>query len=135
MGRSINKVILIGNVGKDPEMRYTGAGKAVASFSLATSESWKSPDGEQQEKTQWHRMVAFGKLAEIVGEYVKKGSQLYTEGKINYGNYEKGGVKHYTTDIVIDQMVMLGGKRDGATHTGGEAPPAEPGGRVDDLPF
>jgi single-strand DNA-binding protein len=107
MSKGINKVILIGNVGQDPEVKYMPNGKAVANATLATSESWKGQDGQQQEKTEWHRLVFFGKLAEIVGEYVKKGSKLYVEGKLQTRSWEQDGVKRYTTEIVCNEMQML----------------------------
>ena len=107
--RSVNKVILIGNLGKDPELRYTSGGVAVTTFSLATNESWKDPEGNTQERTQWHNVVAWRKLAEICGEYLKKGSKLYLEGRIQYRNYDdKNGVKRSVTEVVMDEMVMLG---------------------------
>ena len=109
---SKNLTILIGNVGKDPEITYTSSGTAVAKFSLATSEKWKNKNNPDAtvEKTQWHRITAWGKLAEIIGEYVKKGSSLYIEGRIEYGSYEKDGQKFYTTDIVAKEMQMIGGR-------------------------
>ncbi|MEX0736997.1 MAG: single-stranded DNA-binding protein [Bacteroidota bacterium] len=140
--RSINKAILIGNLGKDPELRYTSAGVAVATFSVATNESWKDQDGNVQERTQWHNIVAWRKLAEICSEYLKKGSRLYLEGRIQYRNYDdKNGVKRYVTEIVLDQMVMLDSRGAGASSTSSseaDAPPSaeEPaGGKADDLPF
>lgn len=115
--RGVNKVIVVGNVGKDPETRYTPAGLAIASFSIATSESWKDKTtGEKQERTEWHRCTAFGKLAEIIGEYVKKGSQLYVEGSLRTEEYEKDGVKRYTTKIIVNEMRMLGGRPDSASE-------------------
>jgi single-strand DNA-binding protein len=135
--RCINKVILIGNLGKDPELRYTSSGVAVASFTLATNESWKDPEGNVQERTQWHNVVAWRKLAEICGEYLKKGSKIYLEGKLQYRNYDdKNGVKRYVTEIVIDEMLMLDSKPGSQTPAEGapqreEAAP-EPG---NDLPF
>ena len=114
---SINKVILVGNVGRDPESRYLPNGDAVIGLSLATTEKWKGKDGSKQEATQWHRVSFFGKLAEIVGEYVKKGSQIYVEGRIEYREYEKDGVKRYSTDIIADKLQMLGGKpSEGKSH-------------------
>ena len=104
----LNKVILMGNLGADPEMRYTASGTAVAKFSLATSRKFTGKDGQKQEKTEWHRIVAWGKLAEICGQYLSKGKQVMIEGRIEYGSYEKDGVKHYTTDIVAENMQMLG---------------------------
>lgn len=110
---SVNKVILVGNVGRDPESRYLPNGDAVVGLSLATTEKWKGKDGSKAEATQWHRVSFFGKLAEIVGEYVKKGSQIYVEGRIEYREYEKDGVKRYSTDIIADKLQMLGGKPNG----------------------
>jgi single-strand DNA-binding protein len=135
--RCINKVILIGNLGKDPELRYTSSGVAVASFTLATNESWKDPEGNVQERTQWHNIVAWRKLAEICGEYLKKGSKIYLEGKLQYRNYDdKNGVKRYVTEIVIDEMLMLDTK--GGTQSAGEptAPRDEASSEpASDLPF
>ncbi len=109
MARGVNKVILVGNLGNDPEMKYTQGGMAICTLSLATTSVRKDKDGNQQEKTEWHRVKLFGKLGEIAGEYLKKGRAVYIEGRIEYGSYEKDGVKHYTTDIVADEMQMLGG--------------------------
>ena len=138
--RSVNKAILIGNLGKDPELRYTSAGVAVASFSLATNESWKDPEGNTQERTQWHNIVAWRKLAEICGEYLKKGSRIYAEGRLQYRTYDdKNGVKRYVTEIVMDEMMMLDSRGAGAGAGGQDAgapqPSEDPGGKVDDLPF
>ena len=137
--RSVNKVTLIGNLGKDPELRYTSSGVAVATFSMATSESWKDPEGNAQERTQWHNIVAWRKLAEIVGEYLKKGSKIYLEGRLQYRNYDdKNGVKRYVTEIVMDEMVMLdsrGASSSSAPSEAGNVPPEEAGGKIDDLPF
>lgn len=109
----INKVILVGNLGRDPEVSYTPSGTAVAKFSIATSENWKDKEtGEKKEKTEWHRITAFGRLGEICGEYLSKGKQIYIEGKLQYGSYEKDGVTRYTTDIIASQMQMLGSKGD-----------------------
>jgi single-strand DNA-binding protein len=138
--KSINKVILIGNLGQDPELRYTSSGVAVASFSMATSESWKDQDGNVQEKTQWHKLVAWRKLAEIVGEYLKKGSKVYIEGRIQYRSYDdKNGVKRDVTEIIVDQMLMLDSK--GVGHANGASAPSQPQtedsgpDKADDLPF
>lgn len=140
--RSVNKTILIGNLGKDPELRYTSSGVAVATFSLATNESWKDPEGNLQERTQWHNIVAWRKLAEICGEYLKKGGKIYIEGRLQYRNYDdKNGVKRYVTEIVMDEMVMLdsrgsGGGGGSASDSGAPPAPEEPtGGKADDLPF
>lgn len=111
---SVNKAILIGNLGRDPEVRYLPDGGAVANISLATSETWKDKSGERQEKTEWHRVSFFGKLAEIVGEYLKKGSQIYVEGRIQTRKWQdKEGNDRYTTEVVADRMQMLGGAREG----------------------
>ena len=113
--KGVNKVIIIGHLGKDPEVRYTPQGKAITSLALATSENWKDQQGQVQEKTEWHRVSIFGKLAEIAGEYLKKGSQVYIEGKLQTSKWtNKEGQDQYTTEIVLDPfngvMQMLGGK-------------------------
>ena len=108
----INKVIVVGNVGKDPETNYTQSGSAVTKFSVATSRQWKDKQtGEKREETEWHRMVAFGKLADICGKYLSKGKQVYIEGHLKTNSWEQDGVTRYATDIVVDQMQMLGGVR------------------------
>jgi len=110
---SVNKVILVGNLGKDPELRYTPSGAAVATFSIATSERYKDRDGNRQEKTEWHNIVAWRQLAEICGKFLHKGKQVYIEGKIQTRSYDdRDGNKKYITEIVADQMQMLGGKSD-----------------------
>ena len=119
MARGINKVILVGNLGNDPDVKYTQGGMAIATLSVATTSSRKDRDGNFQEKTEWHRVKLFGKTAEVAGEYLKKGRQVYIEGRLEYGSYEKDGVKHYTTDIVADEMQMLGGG-EGGQRGGGE---------------
>ena len=107
----INKAILVGNLGRDPEMSYTPAGLAVARFSIATSEGWKDKaTGEKKTKTEWHRIVAFGRLAEICGEYLSKGKQIYVEGRIQTSSWEKDGITRYSTDIIVNNMQMLGPK-------------------------
>jgi len=112
--RGVNKVILVGNLGQDPEIRYMQNGKAVANLSMATSEVWKDQQGQQQEKTEWHRVVAFDKLAEIIGEYVKKGSKIYCEGKLQTRKWtDQQGVERYSTEIVISEMQMLDSKPQG----------------------
>lgn len=109
--RGINKVILVGNVGQDPETRYMPNGGAVTNLSLATSESWKDKNtGEQQERTEWHRVVFYQKLAEIVAEYVKKGSKLYVEGSLRTRSWEQDGVKRYATEVIANEMQMLDGR-------------------------
>ncbi|TQV89745.1 single-stranded DNA-binding protein [Aliikangiella coralliicola] len=124
--RGINKVILVGNLGQDPEVRYTPNGSAVTSISLATSESWKDKNtGQMQEKTEWHRISLFGKLAEIAGEYLRKGSQVYIEGKLQTRKWQdKQGQDRYTTEVVVDGfngvMQMLGGRNEGSSMGGGQ---------------
>lgn len=108
---SINKVILIGNLGRDPETRFLPSGSAVANISIATTDTWKDKtSGEKKEATEWHRVVFFGRLAEIVGEYLKKGSQVYVEGRLQTRKYEKDGQDHYSTEIIADTMKMLGSR-------------------------
>lgn len=115
MARGINKVILVGNLGNDPELRYTGTGTPVCTLSLATNESYKDADGNLVEKTEWHRVVAWSRLAEICGEYLKKGSQVYFEGSLQTRQYEdKDGVTKYTTEIKAREMMILGGRGDSA---------------------
>ena len=119
MARGINKVILVGNLGGDPETRYTPSGTAITSIRLATSESWKDKQTvEAQERTEWHRVDFFGRLAEIAGEYLKKGRQVYIEGKLRTDEYEKDGVKRWSTKIIADEMQMLGGKEGGGSGGG-----------------
>lgn len=110
--RGVNKAILIGHLGRDPEIRYSASGSAIANVSLATSESWKDrQSGETQERTEWHRVVFFGKLAEIAGEYLKKGSQIYVEGRLQTRKWQdQQGQDRYTTEIVANEMTMLGGR-------------------------
>ncbi|OGI41086.1 MAG: single-stranded DNA-binding protein [Candidatus Muproteobacteria bacterium RBG_16_62_13] len=112
MARGVNKVILVGNLGKDPEVRYSPSGGAVANITIATSESWKDKtSGEKQEKTEWHRVVFFGRLAEIAGEYLKKGAQIYIEGRLQTRKWQdKEGKDRYTTEIVANEMQMLGSR-------------------------
>ena len=119
MARGVNKVILVGNLGNDPDVKYTQGGMAITTLSVATTSVRKDREGNQQEKTEWHRVKLFGKLGEIAGEYLKKGRSVYIEGRLEYGSYEKDGVKHYTTDIVADEMQMLGGG-EGGQRGGGE---------------
>jgi single-strand DNA-binding protein len=119
MARGVNKVILVGTLGKDPEVRYSQSGSAMTSVSLATNEKWKDKNGEMQERTEWHRVKFFGRLAEIAGEYLKKGGQCYVEGRLRTEKYtDKQGVEKYSTDIIADEMMLLGGKGD----AGGDRP-------------
>lgn len=126
MSRGVNKVILIGTCGQDPETRYLPNGNAVTNLSLATNESWKDKQtGQQQERTEWHRVVLFGKVAEIAGEYLRKGSQVYIEGKLQTREWEKDGIKRYSTEIVVDmggQMQLLGGKPEGGQQRQAQQP-------------
>ncbi|TPV57289.1 single-stranded DNA-binding protein [Aestuariibacter sp. GS-14] len=112
--RGVNKVILVGNLGNDPEVRYMPNGNAVANLSIATSESWKDQQGQIQERTEWHRLTMYRRLAEIAGEYLKKGSQIYVEGKLQTRKWQdQQGQDRYTTEIIVDQMQMLGGGSQG----------------------
>jgi single-strand DNA-binding protein len=121
MARGVNKVILVGNLGKDPETRYMPSGSAVTNLTLATSESWKDKQsGEQQERTEWHKIAMFGRLAEIAAEYLRKGSQVYIEGKLRTRKWQdKEGKDRWTTEIVADEMQMLGSKGGGAGASAG----------------
>jgi single-strand DNA-binding protein len=113
MGRSVNKVQIIGTLGRDPEMKFMPNGNAVVTVSVATDESYNDKSsGQKVEKTEWHRMTAFGKLAEIIGQYLKKGSKAYFEGKLKTNEYEKDGIKRYSTEIVVNDMMMLDGRQD-----------------------
>ena len=110
---SVNKVVLVGHLGGDPETRYTPNDTAVANFTVATNESWKDASGENQDKTEWHRCVIFGKPAQIAGDYIKKGQLVYLEGKLQTRNWEdKDGVKRYTTEVICEKFTMLGRKMD-----------------------
>lgn len=126
--RGVNKVILVGNVGQDPEVRYMPSGNAVANLSLATSDNWKDKNtGEQQERTEWHRVVFFNRLAEIVEQYVKKGGKLYIEGRLQTRSWEQDGVKRYTTEIVANEMQMLDSRGSANAQDGfGRQPQAQP---------
>ena len=158
MARGVNKVILIGNLGSDPEVRYTPDGVPVANFNLATSESWNDRNtGERQERTEWHRLVLWRKLAEIAGQYLKKGAKIYVEGKLQTRSWDdQSGQKRYTTEIVVNDMQMLDSRGEaGGGGSGGRdagysdrpasgqnvgpasqpAVPPPPGGDDDDLPF
>ncbi len=120
MARGINKVILVGNLGNDPDTKYTQGGMAVTKISLATTSVRKDRDGNTQERTEWHRVTMFGKLGEIAAEYLKKGSQVYIEGSIRYDKYTgQDGVEKYSTDIIADEMQMLGGRSEGGGGGGG----------------
>ena len=152
MAGGVNKVILIGNLGKDPEVRFTPSGAAVSNFNIATNESWTDKSGQKQERTEWHRIVVWGKLAELCGEYLKKGRQCYVEGRLQTREWtDKEGTKNYTTEVVAQTVQFLGGGAGGGAGRaeGGGAgrsdfgggppddmggpPPSVPGG--DDIPF
>lgn len=146
MARGINKVILVGNLGADPDTRYMPSGGAVTNLSVATSESWKDKQsGEQKERTEWHKVAMFGRLAEISAEYLRKGSQVYIEGKIRTRKWQdKDGNDRWTSEVIADEMQMLGGRGGGAPARGGDddshsqrAPQkaAEPDEFDDDIPF
>jgi single-strand DNA-binding protein len=148
---SVNKVILVGNLGRDPETRYMPDGGAITNVSIATTEVWKDKNGDKQEKTEWHRVAFFGKLAEIAGEYLKKGSQVYVEGRLQTRKWQdKDGADKYTTEIVADRMQMLGSRQGGGSRDMGEPegasaprssgagagaakPTAKSGGKFDDF--
>src|SRR5512140_957759 len=144
---SVNKVILIGNLGRDPETRFLPDGGAITNISIATTDVWKDKSGDKQEKTEWHRVAFFGKLAEIAGEYLKKGSQVYVEGRLQTRKWQdKDGADKYTTEIVADRMQMLGSRQGGGARDMGEGessapraasaaakPTAKAGGKFDDF--
>lgn len=134
MARSVNKVILLGNLGKDPELKYTPSGQAVAKFSLATSDRWKDKaSGEPQERTEWHNIVCWAKLAETASQYLTKGSSVYLEGRIQTRSWDdKEGKRHYMTEVIVNEMVMLGGRGDGQGK--GAARAASSGARASESP-
>ena len=140
---SVNKAILVGNLGKDPELRYTPSGRAVATFSLATNRRWSSQDGQKQEQTTWHNIVAWGRQAEVMKEYLRKGQQVYIEGRIDNRSYDdKEGNKRYISEVVVESFSFIGSREGGGgggASAGGapppEFPPPESGGGDDDLPF
>ena len=130
MARGLNKVQIIGNLGADPEVRYTASGSAITSIRVATSEQWKDKQtGENQERTEWHRIKFFGRLAEIAGEYLRKGRQVYVEGSLRTDKYtDKDGVERYSTDIIANEMQMLGGAEGGGGSSGESRPQRSGGG-------
>ena len=121
MAKSVNKVILLGNLGKDPEVKYTPSGVAVARFTLATNERYKDKEGNWQDKTEWHNLVAFQRTAEIAGEYLKKGRSVYVEGRLQTSSWDdkESGQKKYRTEIIVNDLVLLGGPREGAGEGAG----------------
>lgn len=136
---SVNKVILIGNLGADPELRYTPAGRAVTNFRIATSRNWTSKDGEKHEETEWHRIVTWDKLAETCSKYLKKGLPVYIEGRIQTRTWEdQSGAKRYSTEIIANEMRMLSARQDSDSGGGASAPPDDLPSTFeadDDLPF
>ena len=141
---SVNKIILVGNVGQDPDTRYLPDGTAVTQLSIATNNKWKDKSGQQKEKTEWHRVKFFGKQAEIINEHVKKGSQMYIEGRMEYGEYEKDGHKVYTSEVRGQVFQFIGGRDQSQGNSGGQqsAPHSNTGGGEqvggdfdDDIPF
>lgn len=140
MPASLNKVMLIGHVGKDPEMKYTQTNVAIANFSVATSESFKDKNGAKQERTEWHRVIAFSKLAEVMGEHLKKGQQIYVEGKLQTRSWDdaKSGQKRYATEVIAFNVQFLG-KKEGGTIPGTSSdefvPPSEDDHNGENLPF
>ena len=132
VARGLNKVMLIGNLGRDPETRYTQAGSAVARFSIATSDSWRDRNTqEMQERTEWHNVVCFGRLAEIAGEYLRKGSKVYIEGALRTSSWEQDGATRYRTEVIAREMQMLDSRGGGASDTYGNPPPHGAGGQID----
>lgn len=123
MARGVNKVILVGNLGQDPDVRYTGSGAAIATISIATSESWTDKKtGQKQERTEWHRVKLFGRLAEVVHEYLKKGRQVYVEGRLRTDKFtDRDGVERFSTVVIADEMQMLGGNPGGGQQSAGAA--------------
>ncbi len=136
MARGINKVILIGNLGRDPETRYSQGGSPVTSFSVATSENWRDRQtGESQERTEWHNVVCFGRLAEIAGEYLRKGSKVYIEGSLRTSSWEQDGQKRYRTEVMARDMQMLDGRGGGGGGMDNQAPTGfEPRGSSNNAP-
>lgn len=133
MAKSVNKVILVGHLGKDPEVKYTPSGTPVAKFSLATNERYKDKDGNWQDRTEWHSIVAWQRTAEVVGEYCKKGSQVYIEGRLKTDSWDdkETGQKKYRTDIIVNDLVLLGGRGGEAGEGGGRSRGASAGGNFD----
>ena len=132
MARGLNKVMIIGNLGRDPEMRYTASGRPVTSFSVATSRAWTTPDGERHEETEWFNVVAWGNLAETCKQYLAKGQRVYIEGRLQTRKWEdKEGVTKYSTEVVANEMIMLSERREAT----GNLPPQEPAGEEDEFPF
>lgn len=136
MSRGLNKVMLIGNLGRDPEMRYTPSGRPVTTFSVATNRSWKTSDGERRSETEWFNIVAWGSLAEICNQYLKKGQQVYLEGRLQSRSWEDDdNVKHQTTEVVAKEMIMLGDRRKENSDTDDAADEVISEDEEDEFPF
>ncbi len=143
MAQSLNKQLLIGNIGRDPELKYTQGGQAKLAFSIATSEKWRTKDGDDRERTDWHNCVLWGKRAEALSKILSKGERVYVEGRTEHDEYERDGVKKYFTSVNVSEVVLLGGKGGGASRSesrGGGAQEEYPeayggGGGMDDIPF
>jgi single-strand DNA-binding protein len=136
MSRGLNKVMIIGHLGREPEMRYTPSGRPVSSFSVATTRSWNAPDGERREETEWFNVVAWGNLAEICKQYLSKGQQVYLEGRLQTRRWEdQEGKKHFTTEVVANEMIMLGERPARSSAGDGSAPAQEPPVEEDEFPF
>ena len=135
MARGVNKVILVGNLGRDPETRYTQNGSAVTQFSIATSDSWRDKStGEQQDRTEWHNIVCFARLAEIAGEYLKKGSKVYIEGSLRTSNWEQDGQKRYRTEVMARELQMLDSRANGGGQAGEFSEPSYAAGAAGQQP-
>lgn len=134
--KGVNKAIIVGNLGADPDVRYSAGGNAITKIRVATTESWKDKSsGERQEKTEWHRITFFGRLAEVAGEYLRKGASVYVEGRLQTSTYEKEGQTHYSTDIIASELQMLGGRAQSGQDRaqGGNANDGQTGGGQDDF--
>jgi len=132
---SVNRATIVGNLGSDPDVRTTDSGTAVANFSIATTDSWTDKNGERQERTEWHRIVAWARLAEICGQYLRKGKQVYIEGRLQTREWEKDGVKRYTTEIVAREMQMLATRADAQRDGAADMPAAPKPSNDENLPF
>ena len=143
---SVNKVILLGHLGKDPEVRYMPNGEAVCNFSMATTNTWKDKSGQKQEATEWHNIIAYRRIAEVIGEYCKKGKPIYVEGKLQTRKWEKDGITRWSTEIIVESMQLLGGRESseyGGAPEENSAPAQQPAGQQagafdnfeDDIPF
>jgi single-strand DNA-binding protein len=133
---SVNKVILVGRLGSKPEVKFTPGGAAVTNFSVATNESWQDKNGQKQERVEWHRLVVWGKLAEVCGQYLDKGRQVFVEGKLQTRQWDdKDGKKHYTTEVIASTIQFLGSKEGAPAAASSTSAPSDPGFTDDDIPF